>query len=64
MSQSNQPPPPSASAVFAGQLATLVVTTAEERDALAREVAALRRQIADLQRSQDTAFAVGDGDGK
>src|SRR6478735_4471941 len=47
MSESRQPPP-SAAAVFASQLALAVVTTAEERDALARQVAELQRQIEEL----------------
>ncbi len=64
MSQSNQPPPPSAAAQFAGQLATMIVATTEERDALAREVAALRLQVADLQRNQNYAFGVTEGMGK
>jgi alkanesulfonate monooxygenase SsuD/methylene tetrahydromethanopterin reductase-like flavin-dependent oxidoreductase (luciferase family) len=54
MSQSHQPAPPSASAVFAGQLATMIVTTAEERDAFARQVATLQQQVTELQRKLDT----------
>jgi hypothetical protein len=49
MSHAQQPPQPSASAVFAGQLATMIVTTAEERDALARQLAAAQQQVAALE---------------
>jgi hypothetical protein len=49
----SQPHPPSASAAFTGQLATMLATTIEERDDARAQCAALQQQVAELQRRLD-----------